>query len=97
VKFKVLPRAQNDIDAIDDWVIENFGVPFANKTIAQLYDTFERLTAFPQMGSVRPDIDRRHVRYFLLKPYWIVYQSGTPLLVHRVYHSARDLARMNRL
>jgi plasmid stabilization system protein ParE len=96
MKVVILPAAQDDLSAIDSWVLENFGVSFADRTLAQLYNTFERMVEFPQMGSARPDIDTRSVRYFLLKPYWIVYQPGTPLLIHRVYHSARDLARLNR-
>jgi hypothetical protein len=35
------------------------------------------------------------VRFFAVNPYWIVYQAGTPLLIHRIYHAARDLNRLN--
>jgi hypothetical protein len=35
------------------------------------------------------------VRFLFLKPYWIVYQPGTPLLIHRIYHAARDLNRLS--
>jgi len=47
------------------------------------------------MGRLRTDIEIRPVRFFLLKPYWIVYQPGTPMLVHRIYHAARDLNRLS--
>jgi hypothetical protein len=43
------------------------------------------------MGHLRPDIESRPVRFLALSPYWIVYQPGTPLLIHRIYHAARDL------
>jgi plasmid stabilization system protein ParE len=95
VKYRVLPDAQRDIHDIDDWVVEHFGAEFADRTQAKLYDTFDLLTDFPQMGSLRPDIESRPVRFFLLKPYWIVYQPGTPLLIHRIYHAARDLNRLS--
>ena len=90
MNYRVLPDAQQDIQDIDDWVSEHFGADFANRTQAQLYDTFDLLTDFPQMGRPRPDIESRPVRFFLLKPYWIVYQPGTPLLIHRIYPAARD-------
>jgi plasmid stabilization system protein ParE len=95
MKYRVLPRAQQDIRDIDDWVLENFGPGYADKTAADLYDTFDLLADYPQMGIARPDLDKRPVRFFLFKPYWIVYKPGTPLEIHRVYHSARDLSRLN--
>ena len=95
MKYRVLPDAQYDIQDIDDWVIEHFGTNFADRTQAKLYDTFDLLAGFPEMGRIRPDIESRPVRFFLLKPYWIVYQPGTPLLIHRIYHGARDLNRLS--
>jgi len=61
VKYRVLPDAQRDIHDIDDWVVEHFGAEFADRTQAKLYDTFDLLTDFPQMGSLRPDIESRPV------------------------------------
>ena len=95
MKYRILPDAQQDIQEIDDWVVENFGTEFADRTQAKFYHTFDLLTDFPQMGHMRPDIDLRPVRFFFVKPYWIVYQPGAPLLIHRVYHAARDLSRLN--
>ena len=80
---------------IDDWVVKHFGPDFADSTQAKLYETFDLLTEFPQMGRLRTDIEIRPVRFFLLKPYQIVYQPGTPMLVHRIYHAARDLNRLS--
>ncbi len=94
MKFRVLPHAQRDIHEIDDWVLENFGPVFAERTEARLYGTFALLADYPQMGIVRIDVSKRSVRFFCLKPYWIVYKPGAPLEIHRVYHSARDLARL---
>ena len=95
MKYCVLPDAQQDIQDIDDWVVEHFGKDFADSTQAKLYDTFDLLTEFPGMGRQRPEIESRPVRFFLLQPYWIVYQPGTPMLVHRIYHAARDLNRLS--
>jgi plasmid stabilization system protein ParE len=67
----------------------------ADRTQDKLYATFDLLPGFPHMGQLRPDVELRPVRFFLLNPYWVVYQPGTPLLIHRVYHAARDLNRLN--
>jgi plasmid stabilization system protein ParE len=93
---RVLPSAYRDLDEIDSWVFEQFGSSFASKTQTKLLSTFELLAEFPEMGRRRPDVDKRPVRFFLLKPYWIVYEPGTPLVIRRVYHSARDLRRLKR-
>ncbi len=94
MNYRVLPDAQADMQDIDDWVFENFGADFAERTQLKFYEIFERLTEFPQMGQVRLDIESRSLRFLSLKPYWIVYQPGTPLLIHRIYHAARDLNRL---
>jgi plasmid stabilization system protein ParE len=95
LKYRVLADAQQDIREIDDWVVEHFGPDFADKTQDRLYGTFGRLAEFPQLGQLRPDLEGRPVRFLSLKPYWIVYQPGTPLLIHRIYHAARDLNRLS--
>jgi len=46
------------------------------------------------MGRAFPKVMAKPVRFFHLRPYWIVYQPGEPLLIHRVYHAARDLNRL---
>jgi len=96
MKYRVLPNAQQDLREIDNWVFENFGIDFANETEANLHNTFDLLADFPEMGSLRHDVTRTPKRFFLLKPYWIVYEPGTPLLIHRIYHSARDLHRLGK-
>jgi plasmid stabilization system protein ParE len=47
------------------------------------------------MGVARPDVMPDPFRFFLERPYWIVYEPGEPLLIHRVFHAARDLNRLN--
>jgi plasmid stabilization system protein ParE len=97
MRYRVLPSAFEDLNDIDMYVLENFGISYAVDTQGRLFDTFDLLADFPHMGAARPDIVRAPKRLFALKPYWIVYEPGTPLLIHRVYHSARDLRRINRL
>lgn len=94
--YRILPAALKDLGEIDDWVLENFGESFADETKADLLRTFSLFSHFPSIGIARPEITKRPLRFFLLKPYWIVYQTGTPTLIHRVYHSARDLRRLGK-
>ena len=96
MKLRILPAALADLDNIDAHIASTFGVPFAVKTQNRLLETFELLVEFPHMGHTRPDITGRPVRFFHRKPYWIVYSLGEPLLIHRVYHAARDLGRIEK-
>jgi len=95
MRYRLLPNAQQDLRDIDDWVLEHFGLRFADRTKRNLHDTFDLLADHPGMGSVRPGTRNKSFRFFHLKPYWIVYQPGEPILIHRVYHAARDLNRLN--
>jgi plasmid stabilization system protein ParE len=95
MRYRLLPNAQQDLREIDDWVLGQFGLRFAERTTRSLHDTFSLLADHPGMGTVRPSARHKSVRFFHLKPYWIVYQPGEPLLIHRVYPAARDLNRLN--
>jgi plasmid stabilization system protein ParE len=95
MSVRVTPAAFADLEDIDDYVTENFGPSRAIETRQYLFKTFELLAVHPGMGHARPDVLAKPVRFFHLKPYWIVYQPGTPLLIHRIYHAARDLNRLS--
>ena len=87
----VLPSAWRDLTEIDEWVTENFGYTYARRTYALLRKTFLLIAISPQMGRERPDLTHLPLRFYFVKHYWIVYQPGSPLVVHRVIHAARDL------
>jgi plasmid stabilization system protein ParE len=91
MKVHILPAALRDLEELDAYVSEIFGSVAATETISSLFKTFHLLADSPHMGRPRPDVTRKPVHFFLKKPYWIVYQPGTALLIHRVYHAARDL------
>ena len=92
---RLTPAAFADLEDIDDYVTGNFGRDRAIETRRHLFATFRQLAVHPHMGQARPTVAARPVRFFHMKPYWIVYQPGTPLLIHRVYHAARDLNRLS--
>ena len=95
MKVQLLPSAQQDLREIEGWVTENFGSNFADRTYARLFKTFRLLADFPEMGRPRRELTDRPVRFFLQKPYWIVYETGSQLMIHRVFHAARGLNRID--
>jgi plasmid stabilization system protein ParE len=94
VNYRLLPAAISDLADIDLWSLEHFGSTVADKTQNRFFTTFELLAESPHLGRERADVTSRPVRFFFLKPFWIVYEPSVPLLIHRVFHAARDLSRI---
>lgn len=94
MKFLILPAAIEDLKVIDSWVAEQHGEVFADVVQEDLLATMTLIAKHPEMGRMRPEITGRPVRFFSHWPYWIVYQPGNPLRVHRVLHGARDLPKL---
>jgi plasmid stabilization system protein ParE len=91
LSYLVLPTAQADIEAIDTWIVENFGEAAAIRAERELYETFELLTRFAGLGIERKEITEKPVRFFSLSLNWIVYTPGDPLLIHRVFPARSEL------
>jgi plasmid stabilization system protein ParE len=65
---RLLPIAQRDMSEIDDWVIQEFGLRFADRTERRLRETFDLLAKYPSIGIVHREA-KRPVRFFHLQPY----------------------------
>ena len=92
MNYRLLPAALSDLEGIDLWSVEHFGLSVADKTQANLFSAFSLLAESPYLGRLRPDVTSKPVRFFSLNPFWIIYEPGSPLLIHRVMHAARDLS-----
>jgi len=94
MSFRLLSPAIDDLDDLEDWVAENFGPDLAAKTHAGLIKDFQMLVDFPRLGRLRPDITDESLRFFRSGHYYIVYRPGSPLLIHRIIHTARDIRQI---
>jgi plasmid stabilization system protein ParE len=92
--YRILAAALADLAEIDNYVLAEFGEAAANKASERLFDAFEHLAEFQQMGRLRRDVTPLRTRFFHLEPCWIIYSEGSPLLIHRVVHGSRDLPRL---
>jgi plasmid stabilization system protein ParE len=79
---------------LEDWVEEHFGVEMAAKTHNVLIGDFQRLAKFPRLGRLRPDITNESLRFSRSGHYYVVYHPGSPLMIHRIVHTARDLRQI---
>jgi len=81
MRVRVLPSALADLDAIDIYLTREFGSSAASATRARLLNTFQLLADFPALGRPRSDVTAKPVRFFLRRPYWIVYQATEMLVI----------------
>ena len=87
--------AERDLDEIDDYTIEHFGLDQAIRTTERFRETFRRLAEMPLSGHLRPDLSppERTFRYrTVLRSFVIVYEpTDDGIRVARVLHGARNL------
>ena len=87
--FRVLPRAEADIEAIANYI--NTDSPLAaRKWLDDLYEHFHRLGDMPGIGALRPEISLR-LRLFPFGSYLVLYhEEAHGIDVIRVVHGRRD-------
>jgi toxin ParE1/3/4 len=87
--------AAADLEAIDDYTIEHFGLNQAVRTSERFRETFEQLGEMPRSGQLRPELSPRgrEFRYrTVLGSFVVVYERADDgIRVARVLHGARNL------
>lgn len=87
--------AAADLEAIDDYTIEHFGLNQAITTTERFRETFELLGEMPRSGQLRQEISPpgREFRYrTVLGSFVVVYEPADDgIRVARVLHGARNL------
>lgn len=88
--------AQADLDAIDDYTIQRFGLLQAKKTAAVFKQACDELVEFPGTGMQRPDLSppNRPLRFrTVLTSFVIAYEARDDgIFIARILHGARHLA-----
>ena len=84
-----------DLEAIDDYTIEHFGLDQAIRTSERFRETFQLLGEMPRSGQLREAISPpgREFRYrAVLGSFVVVYEAADDRIrVARVLHGARNL------
>ena len=90
-EFVLSIEADEDLQSIFLYSIENFGEAQAERYVRHLYETFQMLADHPNIGRLRPELGdemrsfphQRHVIFAI--------PVGTRTGIVRVVHGARDL------
>lgn len=69
--YKIKSKALEDITIIADLIRED-NEKAALKFVRALYDTFDKLANFPNLGCSRKDFTYRNVRFFVVKKHYLV-------------------------
>ena len=97
MRFDVLltSGAENDVDSIYGYIVENHGLKRADYVVAALEKTWERLATSPTRGNYPKELvalgvhDYREVHF---KPYRIIYRvAGQKVFVYCVHDGRRDM------
>lgn len=55
-RINYTPEAQQQLDALDDWIIENASQDVAQRFVSAILDYIDSILAFPRAGRARDDI-----------------------------------------
>ena len=97
VKFEVLltEGAEQDLEAIHDYISEFDCVPNANCVLDELMDVVESLSRFPDRGSYPKELVSlgiKEYRQTFFKPYRVIYRvTGSQVIIYLIADGRRDM------
>ena len=96
-KFEVLltKGAEQDLEAIHDYISEFDCVANANRVLDQLMEVVESLSRFPDRGSYPKELlalGIKEYRQTSFKPYRVVYRvAGSQVIIYLIADGRRDM------
>jgi len=89
--YELSDEADNDIEDIFDYTVEEFGVDQAASYVSAFDDVFAVLTETPELGRKRPEI-RAGLRSVPKESHTIFYRIlADRIRIVRILHGSRDL------
>lgn len=96
-KFEVLltEGAEQDLEAIHDYISEFDCVASANNVLDKLMDVVESLSKFPERGSYPKELvglGIKEYRQSFFKPYRVIYRvAGSQAIIYLIADGRRDM------
>jgi toxin ParE1/3/4 len=96
-KFQVLftRGAEQDLEAIYDYITEFDCVDSANRVLDQLMEVVENLSRFPERGSFPKELAAlgiKEYRQTSLRPYRVIYRvTGRQVIIYLIADGRRDM------
>lgn len=87
--------AEQDLEAIHDYISEFDCVANANDVLDELMDVVESLSKFPEHGSYPKELVSlgiKEYRQTFFKPYRVIYRvTGDPVIIYLIADGRRDM------
>jgi plasmid stabilization system protein ParE len=93
-EFRIVPEALRDLDAISKYIEERDSEGVALRVEPRIFEVIAMLARLPQVGHRRQDLRQPDLRFFRVYRYMIVFRREPRVVILRVLHGARDLARI---
>ncbi len=88
--FELHPEAFEDLDEIWEFIAKD-NPDAADRVIAEMFDAFRALVAFPRQGYRRPDLTGGPLRFKLVRDFLVAYAPNqSPLWIIAVVHGRRS-------
>ncbi len=89
VEVQIAPSARSDLEAIDDYGIDTFGIAAADAMSAAIRRAFAFLGEYPLSAALRPEFGEG-LRCKAYRGYRILYRfDGAAVIILRVLHHSR--------
>ena len=93
-RFRLSPEAARDIREIWAYIAED-SIPSAHRVRLLIFDACQKLAEHPRMGHPRTDLTEKHVLFWPVGSYLIIYNPAQqPIEIVRIVHAARDVPRL---
>ena len=93
VKLNWHSFAKGDLIQIYNYIYID-SIYYAIKTINEITKTTDNLENFPYMGIKIPEFNEEDKRELIYKSYRIIYEIQlNKIIIHRIWHSARNLPK----
>jgi toxin ParE1/3/4 len=84
--------AKNDLVAITEYTIQQWGEAQADKYLEQLENGLSKVQNNPNIGRIRTDISDRHRSILVEKHIIIYFVQDNKIFVSRILHQSRDVS-----
>ena len=96
-EVKILPTVWEDLKKIEDWYFLQFGVKSALKVSDHILDTIERLSVYPESGSLTPDrwLNDRGYRMAICGKHVAIYRKIlNPVYVYHIADTQTEYTKL---
>ena len=88
------PRSVDDLEAIRGFIARDSS-PYADLVIQRIVAAADRLTRFPEIGRIVPEVGEPRLRELIVRPFRVVYRIRPDLVeVVTVFRSSRQLPQI---